>query len=80
MPVLSPDERKSMTLEPSSISELAQSVVNGKKLTFQSLKNRDAVARELKGYKLHKYTAKNQLYDPRYTVEGSDIPDANFAR
>lgn len=46
-------------------------------LLFQSKANRDAVYREAKsrGAILRRSSTGHQLLDPRYTVEGSDIPD-----
>jgi hypothetical protein len=84
MPVLTPAERKTFTLTKEEAEAAASACVNGARLTFQSLANRNWVAKivrqKYRGYgELSKYTHKNQLYDPRYTVEGSDIPDKGFA-
>ena len=82
MPVLSPEERKQFTLTTEQAEAAARDCANGAKLTFQSLANRNWVASIVK-QKYHltpsKYVSRGQLYDPRYTVEGSDIPDRGFA-
>ena len=81
MPVLTPDERKTLTLTREEAEIAVQRIARGDRLTFQSLKNRNWVAKLATGEFLEvvRYTHKNQLYDPRYTVEGSDIPDKGFA-
>lgn len=50
-------------------------------LSFQSRANRDAVAALCKrmGAKLKKSSIANQIVDPRYTVEGSHLPDKGLA-
>jgi len=82
MPVLTPDERKQFTLTQDEAENAARRVANGDRLTFQSIFNRNQVAkiaRQSYGVEVVRYTHRNQLYDPRYTVEGSDIPDRGFA-
>jgi len=77
MPVLTPDERKTVTLTQDEAANAVRALSRGERLTFQSLKNRNWVANLARGEFIDvvRYTHKNQLYDPRYTVEGWDIPD-----
>ena len=54
----------------------------GSRLTFSNLANRNWVAKIAKNKyraRLVKSSHRNQLYDPRYTVEGAGIPDRGLA-
>lgn len=79
MPVLSPEEveAKVATISPETLAECLNKLSNGKKLSFQNRANRDFVYKwaRFDGIKTFRGVSRNQLYDPRYTVEGSDILD-----
>jgi len=70
-----------VTLTSSEIDSLAQSLRYGGHLNFTNLANKRAVAKRCRELRIKVYsrTAHGSLLDPRYTVEGSDIPDRGLA-
>jgi hypothetical protein len=74
-----------MSLEPtltaSEISTLAEQLVDGRwwqgDMAFISRQSRDSVAKAAiaLGAKVKKSSIRNQLLDPRYTIEGRHLPD-----
>jgi len=66
-----------LTLTQAEIHNLAETLRNGGHLNFTNLANKKAVAKRCKelGIKTFSRTAHGSLLDPRYTVEGRDIPD-----
>lgn len=70
-----------VTLTDSEIESLAESLRYGGHLNFTNLANKKAVARRCREKRIKTYsrTAHGSLLDPRYTVEGRDIPDKGFA-
>lgn len=78
MPLLHPSQRKSFTITKDTALYLASKLADGRKLTFQSSANRNWVAKLARtryGVETEVYVSRNQLLDPRYTVEGQDMPD-----
>ena len=67
---------KELTLSEEQIHHFAELVLI-EDLAFQSRLNRDTVYFECKrnGVKLKRSMMANQSIDPRYTVEGSHLPD-----
>lgn len=70
-----------VTLTSSEIDSLAESLRHGGHLNFTNLKNKNAVKKRCtqKGIKTYSRTAHGSLLDPRYTVEGRNLPDKGFA-
>ena len=70
-----------ITLTAQEIDSLAESLRYGGHLNFTNLKNKNAVKKACtqKGIRTYSRTAHGSLLDPRYTVEGRDIPDKGFA-
>jgi len=71
---LSHVERKSFTINKAEATYLAGEVAKGRKLRFQSVANRNwvaKIARNQYGVNTDVYVSKNQLLDPAYTIEGS---------
>jgi hypothetical protein len=73
-------------LTDEQIDECAdQLIASDRRFTFANRKNRDAVARRVKQLKprarIDRTSIRNQLYDPRYTVEGrvAGLTDMGFA-
>jgi len=69
-----------LTLTESQIDLCAREFLNSFRndMLFQSKANRDAVWRACKKYSRQKLTRRStgrSLLDPRYTFEGSDLPD-----
>jgi hypothetical protein len=80
MPLLHPSQRKSFTISKDTAVFLASQLANGKKLRFQSLANRNwvaKIARTRYGADTKVFVAKDQLFDPANTVEGRDITPGN---
>jgi len=73
--------KEEVTLTQAEIHNLAETLHNGGHLNFTNLANKRAVAKHAKalGIKTFSHTAHGSLLDPRYTVEGRDIPDRGFA-
>jgi hypothetical protein len=65
------------TLNDEQINQLAQELRYGGHLNFTILANKKVVAKRCKqlGIRTYSRTAHGSLLDPRYTVEGSHIPD-----
>lgn len=66
------------TITKEQAETLAESLRHGRgHLLFTNMANRNWVAKIAKqrGIATRKSSTRNQLLDPRYTVEGSDIPD-----
>lgn len=84
---LTPEQRKEGTLTPEEITQLAVSFIaahTGRAgYTFQSMANRNQVAKQIRKFAPHvkfdKGSIRNQSLDPRYTVEGSGLPDKGLA-
>lgn len=71
-----------LTLTDSEINELADSMRHDRgHLNFTNLKNKNAVKKRCTelGIKTFSHTAHGSLLDPRYTVEGRNLPDRGFA-
>jgi len=71
-----------ITLTPTEINELAESLRHGRgHLNFTNLANKNAVKKACtqKGIKTYSRTAHGSLLDPRYTVEGRNLPDKGLA-
>jgi hypothetical protein len=70
-----------VTLTSEEIESLADSLRNRGYLNFTNLANKNAVKRRAtaKGIKTFSRTAHGSLLDPRYTVEGRDIPAKGLA-
>lgn len=71
-------------LDNETVEYCLERLKEGHGMNFQSKENRDQVYRALKAsnryfMKVRRTSIRNQLYDPRYTVEGRDIPDRGFA-
>jgi hypothetical protein len=82
MPLLHPSQRKSFTINKDTATFLASKLANGENLKFQSSANRNwvaKIARTRYGVATKVRVAKDVLIDPRYTVEGSDMPDRGLA-
>lgn len=74
-------ETAELTLTPQEIDELAESMRYGRGyLNFTNLANKNAVKKACtqKGIKTFSRTAHGSLLDPRYTVEGRNLPDKGF--
>jgi len=67
-------------LTASEINNLAESIRYGGHLNFTELANKQAVKKACtqRGIRTFSRTAHGSLLDPRYTVEGSHIPDKGF--
>jgi hypothetical protein len=65
------------TITKEQADSLAEAVRLGRKLLFTNQANRNWVAKICRQRRIaaHKSSIRNQLLDPRYTVEGSHIPD-----
>ena len=74
-------EMNAATLSETEIDELANSLRHGGHLNFTNLSNKREVARRCKqlGIQTYSHTAHGSLLDPRYTVEGSHLPDRGLA-
>ena len=68
-------------LTPDEINALAESLRYGGHLNFTELGNKKLVAQRCKKFGIHTFsrTAHGSLLDPRYTVEGSHLPDKGLA-
>jgi len=76
--LLAPNERKSFTIDKDTATYLAAKLARGESLKFQSVANRNWVAKIARtrfGALTSVFTSKDQLLDPRYTVEGRTAPD-----
>jgi hypothetical protein len=70
------------TLTNEEVFQLAESMRSGRgHLLFTNLANKQAVKKACTSMKIKTYsrTAHGSLLDPRYTVEGMDIPDRGLA-
>ena len=70
-----------VTLTSAEIQELAESMRYGRgHLNFTNLKNKNAVKKRCTEMRIKTYsrTAHGSLLDPRYTVEGRNLPDKGF--
>jgi hypothetical protein len=69
-----------VTLTQGEVSALAEELRYGGYLNFTNLANKRAVAKACKALNIQTFshTAHGSLLDPRYTVEGSSIPDRGF--
>lgn len=70
------------TINETEANHLAESLRHGRNyLNFTNQANRNWVAKlaRQKGIQVSKGSIRNQLLDPRYTVEGSAIPDRGLA-
>jgi hypothetical protein len=77
MPLLHPSQRKSFTINKDTCLTLARRLANGENLRFQSVANRNWVAKEARklGAVVDVRVSRDTLINPRYTVEGADLPD-----
>ena len=69
------------TITKEHADRLVDSLTHGGHLNFQNQANRNWVAKlaRQRGIKVTKSSIRNQLLDPRYTVENSSDPDLGFA-
>lgn len=69
------------TLTAEEVTELADYLKYGGHLNFTNLANKQLVAKELRrrGVKFYSSTGHGSLLDPRYTVEGRQLPDLGLA-
>jgi hypothetical protein len=69
------------TITKEQAERLAETLRSGGHLNFTNMANRNWVAKICKQKRIpvRKGSIRNQLLDPRYTVEGSDIPDRGLA-
>jgi len=70
------------TITREQAEQLALALVNGGRLTFQVQANRNwvaKIARQKYGVTIYKSSIRGQQLDPRYTVEGSHMPDRGLA-
>jgi hypothetical protein len=58
-------------------AKLCEAGFNGNEISFQQRANRDRVALVMMhlGARVRKSSTRNQSIDPRYTVEGRNLPD-----
>jgi hypothetical protein len=77
MPLDLIDPNKLPDISEATAHQLAERIQQGNKLRFANKANRDLVARICKQKRIpaHQSSIRNQPLDPRYTVEGRNLPD-----
>lgn len=70
-----------LTLTTEEVEAIARNVGDRDSLRFTQLENMRAVKKAVKrlGHSCYSRTAHGSLLDPRYTVEGRNIPDRGLA-